>query len=357
MLAADPRLRINLNPNVINIAAIDNIDLKDATFQYGDIFDVVRNTAHATAQMVFQYQYLELVNLNDDIRNYSPFGISSIMEQCQTTIDWIFNQLINTGQTFNIEHINEAIKTNIDSTLKSSKKNEHVHKAIDMFLEDFGYTEDELELLWTAIGVAIHQYIKPENISINNIPKTNNNILKICLMAFAPLFYITRKYSSRNIWNKISKKINMTGCATNLENLELNIKVAQTENDQLNLLISEFTNDYNSNAYEGKNKKHVRAKTNQTATEETNQIVTEKFQALELNNDIEVEKTNQNLQLESSSGLSHQKRQHSTHIPTDIQEKIFIELEKYEDSSVLLPEIVEDLVEKLAVHTDYWTSN
>ncbi|RIB18026.1 hypothetical protein C2G38_2185794 [Gigaspora rosea] len=410
MLAADPRLRINLNPNVINIAAIDNIDLKDATFQY--------------------------------------------------------------EQTFNIEHINKAIKANIDSTLfvdppnvvilkprKAPSKDEHVHKAVDMFLEDFGYTEDGVlnlvcdEAIYRhmknyglfglatqlAVGVAIHQYIQTENISINNIPKTKNNILKICLMAFAPLFHITRKYRyAESVARFITElqnepqllqnlrtvpsinltqeghyfafdealetfgikflKEHMTGCATNLENLELNIKAAQTEYDRLNLL--EFINQkpessilfakttqLTEDGYQRmftcyelgikrmnsiikqktsvqailipmkvKNKKHVRGKTNQTATEETNQIITENFQALELNDGMEVEEINQSLQLESSSGLSHQKRQHSTHIPTDIEEQILIELEKYKDSTVLLPEIVEDLVEKLAVHTDYWTS-
>ncbi|RIB25902.1 hypothetical protein C2G38_2030652 [Gigaspora rosea] len=218
MLAADPQLRINLNPNIINIAAIDNIDLKDATFQY--------------------------------------------------------------GQTFNIEHINKAIKANIDSTLfvdppnvlilkpgKAPSKDEHVHKAVDMFLEDFGYTE--------AGYMKLHKL----GIHIGNFDLQLHS-----LMAFAPLFHITRKYRyAESVAQFITElrnepqllqnlrtvpsinltqeghyfafdealetfgikflKENMTGCATNLENLELNIKAAQTEHDQLNLLISEFTND------------------------------------------------------------------------------------------------------------------
>ncbi|RIB04079.1 hypothetical protein C2G38_2223353 [Gigaspora rosea] len=302
MLAAEPRLRINLNPNIINIAAINNIDLKDLTFQYGNIFDV-------------------LVNLDDDIRNYPPFGISSIMEQCQTTIDWIFNQLINTGQTFNIEHINEAIKTNIDSILfvdppnvvilkpgKAPSKDEHVHKAVDMFLEDFGYTEDGIlnlvcneaiyrrmksykryRLFGIATQLGVKFLDKLEQVGYMKLHKLGIRIgnfdLKLhSLMAFAPLFHITRKYRyAESVARFITElrnepqllqnlrtvpsinltqegyyfafdkaletfgikflKENMTGCATNLENLELNIKVAQTEYDRLNLLISEFTND------------------------------------------------------------------------------------------------------------------
>ncbi|RIB28989.1 hypothetical protein C2G38_2156579 [Gigaspora rosea] len=94
------------------LSTIDNIDLKDATFQYSNIFDVVYNTIHAIAQMVFQYQYFELVNLDNNIRNYPPFG-----------------------QTFDSDHIVKAIKANIDSTLfvNPLSKDKHVYKAVKMF--------------------------------------------------------------------------------------------------------------------------------------------------------------------------------------------------------------------------------
>ncbi|RIB30020.1 hypothetical protein C2G38_2153765 [Gigaspora rosea] len=368
MINAEPRTRLlNQNPNVLNIAAIDNIDMKDATFQKTPLF-----------------------------------GISSIMEQWQTKIDIVFDQLVSQGSNFSIEHINEAIKKNIDSTLfvappnvvilepgEALSKDEHVHKAVDMFLEDFGYTEDGvlnlvcdeaiyrhmkdykneeqtvhcilgqwhtnkamcstiikafsgygifglaaqlgvkfldklekvadyratfrvLGLLWAAVGVAIHQYAKEKNISISDIPKGNNNILKVwyifyqwtgylklykhsirlanfdlqmhSLMAFAPVFHITRKYRyAESVSRFISElrsdpqflqalrtvplvnltqeenclaldealetlgvkflKENMTGYATNLENLKLNMKATQAEYDRLILLISEFTGD------------------------------------------------------------------------------------------------------------------
>ncbi|RIB00931.1 hypothetical protein C2G38_2051275 [Gigaspora rosea] len=236
MLAAEPRLRINLNPNIINIAAINNIDLKDATFQY-DPPNVV---------------------------------------------------ILKPG--------------------KAPSKDEHVHKAVDMFLEDFGYTEDGIlnlvcdeaiyrrmksykryRLFGIATQLGVKFLDKLEQVGYMKLHKLGIRIgnfdLKLhSLMAFAPLFYITRKYryaesvarfitelqnepqllqnlrtvSSINLTQeghyfafdealetfgiKFLKE-NMTGCATNLENLELNIKAAQTEYDRLNLLISEFTND------------------------------------------------------------------------------------------------------------------
>jgi len=130
--------------------------MKDATFQYGNIFEEVRKTAHATVRMVFQFQCPELANVNNDsMEDYPLFGISPIMKQWQMKVDLVFEQLINQKPIFSNEHIDEAIKKNIDSTMfvdppnvvilkpgKAPSKNEHVHNAVDMFLEDFSYTED-----------------------------------------------------------------------------------------------------------------------------------------------------------------------------------------------------------------------
>ncbi|CAG8481236.1 12637_t:CDS:2 [Acaulospora colombiana] len=154
------------------------------------------------------------------------------MKEWQTKIDTIFDQLINLESTFDIEHIDAAIKKNINSTFfvtppnivilepgEALNKNEHVYRAVNMFLEDFGYTKngilnlvcdeaiyhrmkdyksDEqtffdkleqvvdyratfrvLELIWIAVAVAIHLYVKEMNIYINNVPKENNNLLKV----------------------------------------------------------------------------------------------------------------------------------------------------------------------------------
>ncbi|RIB24556.1 hypothetical protein C2G38_2168309 [Gigaspora rosea] len=156
MLAVEPWSRLDTSSNILNIAAIDNIDTKDKTFQYGNIFDAVRATAHATVQMIFQFQRPELDSLdNESIENQDLFGISFVMEKLQTKVNKIFNQLICEGSEFGIENIDAAIRENINSAFfigtpnvvileprKAPSENKHVHEAVDMFLDDFGYTEN-----------------------------------------------------------------------------------------------------------------------------------------------------------------------------------------------------------------------
>ncbi|RIB19593.1 hypothetical protein C2G38_2136489 [Gigaspora rosea] len=400
MLAVEPQSRLDTSSNILNIAAIDNIDTKDKTFQYGNIFDAVRATAHATVRMVFQFQRSELDNLDEEsLENQDLFGVSSFMEKWQKKVNTIFKKLVCERSEFGVENVDTAIKENINSASfvappnvvilepgKAPSENKHVHEAVDMFLDDFGYTEngilnlvcDEaiyrrmkdykseeqkvhcilgqwhtnkamcsaliaafsgyglfglatqlgvkfldkfakvvdyratfrvLEFIWVAVGVAIHQYCQEKNISISDIYKEDNNLLKVwynfyqwagylklhklgirmanfdlqmhSLMAFAPLFPATRKYryaesvaqflsdlrsnpqflqdlrsipsvnltregkslaydESLETYGVKFLKENMTGRATDLENLKLNMKAAQAEYDRLNLLISEF---------------------------------------------------------------------------------------------------------------------
>ncbi|RIB19711.1 hypothetical protein C2G38_2181144 [Gigaspora rosea] len=155
MSIAEPRSKLITYPNILNIGVIDNIDMKDATFHYGNIYDVTRVTAHATLRMIFQFQYSELANLNDEpLENQNLFGINFTIEQWQRKIDTIFNELISCGQEFNIEHVDSAIKKYIDSApfvsppniiiLEPGEANEHVHMAANMFLEDFEYMENSV---------------------------------------------------------------------------------------------------------------------------------------------------------------------------------------------------------------------
>ena len=56
MIAANPRERLWVGDNIWNIGVIDNIDFKEKTFAYSNIFDQTRSTTHATLRMVFQYK-------------------------------------------------------------------------------------------------------------------------------------------------------------------------------------------------------------------------------------------------------------------------------------------------------------
>ncbi|CAB4393181.1 unnamed protein product [Rhizophagus irregularis] len=53
---ANPHERLWVGDNIWNIGVIDNIDFKEKTFAYSNIFDQTRSTTHATLRMVFQYK-------------------------------------------------------------------------------------------------------------------------------------------------------------------------------------------------------------------------------------------------------------------------------------------------------------
>ncbi|RHZ81243.1 hypothetical protein Glove_122g100 [Diversispora epigaea] len=42
--------------NIWNLATIDNIDFKEKSFKFDNIYDVTRNNSHTTLRMVFQTQ-------------------------------------------------------------------------------------------------------------------------------------------------------------------------------------------------------------------------------------------------------------------------------------------------------------
>jgi hypothetical protein len=53
MQTADPTSCLNRKNNTWNVTVIDNIDFKQKRFQYGNIYDVTRESAHATLRMTF----------------------------------------------------------------------------------------------------------------------------------------------------------------------------------------------------------------------------------------------------------------------------------------------------------------
>lgn len=53
MNKVDPIKRLKKNSYFWNLAVIDNIDFKEKTFFYGNIFNVTCGTSHATLRMVF----------------------------------------------------------------------------------------------------------------------------------------------------------------------------------------------------------------------------------------------------------------------------------------------------------------
>ncbi|CAG8566132.1 2202_t:CDS:2 [Ambispora gerdemannii] len=104
--------------------------MKDNTFQYDNIFDATCDTVHVTLWMIFQFQYSALANVNEESLE-NP-------------------NLFDRKQKFDVEYLDAIIKKHIDSALfvtppnvvilepgEAPSKNEYVHLAVDMFLEDF----------------------------------------------------------------------------------------------------------------------------------------------------------------------------------------------------------------------------
>lgn len=50
---ANPHERLWVDDNIWNIGVIDNIDFKEKTFAYSNIFDQIRSTTHAILCIVF----------------------------------------------------------------------------------------------------------------------------------------------------------------------------------------------------------------------------------------------------------------------------------------------------------------
>ena len=53
---SDPTKRLIKGKNIWNLAVIDNIDFKEKSFKFGNIYDVTRGNSHATLRMAFQAQ-------------------------------------------------------------------------------------------------------------------------------------------------------------------------------------------------------------------------------------------------------------------------------------------------------------
>ncbi|RHZ43769.1 hypothetical protein Glove_856g18 [Diversispora epigaea] len=328
MELADPTLRVQQSSNIWNVCVIDNIDFKEKTFTYGNIYDTTRTSSHATLCLLFQFKLpIEINSIsNDEIQldeNTKLFEENSITKEVITIFNSIFIQLLNFhinndfsiqySSSYNVEIFNEKIRNyfcndnlsnyppahlvileagdnpnndaNINAAceqyfndlkinnnskievvgdeaifrriLKYYQNNSRIrpllgqwHTSKDMcsvlltifsvygiynmaailevvFLDklekvvNYRSTCRILDLIWIAVGSAIHIYIKKKNLNFNNIMDMENNLLKTwfcfykwtsywkghrtgictgnnelqiqCLSAFSPLFPIAGK--------------------------------------------------------------------------------------------------------------------------------------------------------------------
>src|ERR1043166_8366639 len=96
MKSTDPCQRLNKNENIWNLAVIDNIDFKEVTFRYGNIFDTTRTSTHTTLRMVFQHQIsFDLrENRNDENQVNSLLELFGMNQTIRNTLD-IFDSVLD----------------------------------------------------------------------------------------------------------------------------------------------------------------------------------------------------------------------------------------------------------------------
>jgi len=97
--------------NIWNVSVIDNIDFKESTFKYGNIFDTTRNSSHATLRMVFQFLLpipLESIINDDDNNNNNDnndrilFGESNFTNNLLKKYEKIFNELLQLSEDWDV---------------------------------------------------------------------------------------------------------------------------------------------------------------------------------------------------------------------------------------------------------------
>ncbi|PKC17135.1 hypothetical protein RhiirA5_369304 [Rhizophagus irregularis] len=414
MKSIDPCQRLNKSENAWNLAVIDNIDFKEATFRYGNIFDTTRTSTHATLRMVFQHQMPFNLHENKDDENQitSPlelFGMNQVIRDTLDTFDSVLDDLLNVKidsqgiaeyQTnFDMAIVHEKILNHVEHGCKPGgvpSSDEGIFESLQMYKRDLELTPEQyldvvadeaifrriikqkdnwpqlhpilgqwhtskdmcsvlivlfssygifdlanflgvkfleklesvvdyrstvrvLELIWTAVALAIRIYIKKKNLNMHEIWESsevvnsafriwylyyqwagifkahrigirveNYDLQKNALAAFGGLFASAAKtrYASSvchfiGILEKFPRledklryaasiridhnekrkrhffaydealetfgvkfiKQNISGNVINMESLKLQIKSAQTERDQIGILLSEYLND------------------------------------------------------------------------------------------------------------------
>ncbi|PKK59839.1 hypothetical protein RhiirC2_794223 [Rhizophagus irregularis] len=171
MKSTDPCQRLKKSENIWNLAIIDNIDFKEATFRYGNIFDTTRTSTHTTLRMVFQHQMpFDLYeNKNNENQVNSPlelFGMNQTVRNTLDNFDSILDNLLNITidsqgmavyQTdFDMANVHEKILNHVEHGCKINPPNivilepggipnsdEGILESIQMYKKDLELNSEE----------------------------------------------------------------------------------------------------------------------------------------------------------------------------------------------------------------------
>ncbi|RHZ48801.1 hypothetical protein Glove_541g10 [Diversispora epigaea] len=118
MTKIDPSERMIREKNIWNLAVIDNIDFKEKTFSYGNIFDTTRGSSHTTLRMAFQMQMpfsLE-EKASDEKKITSPSGLFGMNDQIRNIWN-MFDEIIDNLLNFQTDSENQiTFNTDFDMT-------------------------------------------------------------------------------------------------------------------------------------------------------------------------------------------------------------------------------------------------
>ncbi|GBC30511.2 uncharacterized protein OCT59_015744 [Rhizophagus irregularis] len=163
--------QVMARPNIWNLAVIDNIDFKEKSFTYENIFDTTRKSSHITLRMAFQMRMpIPLEERADDKKNItSPtglFGMNNLMKDTWDKFDDIIDNLLNfqtssEGQLlyntdFDMTAIHQKILENVDhgcladapnivilETGRILNSDEGIFQSIEMYKQDFNLGLDD----------------------------------------------------------------------------------------------------------------------------------------------------------------------------------------------------------------------
>ncbi|UZO05123.1 uncharacterized protein OCT59_025483 [Rhizophagus irregularis] len=166
-LLVDPTDRICHEKNIWNLGIIDNVDFKETTFGYGNIFDAVRGNSHATLRMLFQYQLPnelpEIIEIQDENKQ-KLFGQNNFSQQTFNIFNSVFEQLLtfnenftpNYRSDFNEDDICNQIMTHFEVSFNLPPPNviildagdlpssdSAVHKCLEMYKNEIGMENNE----------------------------------------------------------------------------------------------------------------------------------------------------------------------------------------------------------------------
>ena len=136
MQAADPTVQLHTGPFIWNVCVIDNIDLREATYKYGNVYDVAGKSFHATLRMIFQFKLpVEISSISDKKITLSVghkiFGDDDeYIQEWLQKINVVFKALV-TKNSFDMDEINKELVDHIDLGCRIEEPNVVILEAGD----------------------------------------------------------------------------------------------------------------------------------------------------------------------------------------------------------------------------------